>query len=269
MKLFLQLTFRQLYYFLINKKQRQFVKIAFRYGNKKRYHKIEVKFNGFRITAVDSLSFVWQYKDIFTDEIYFFESKSNPQPFILDCGANIGTSCLYFKTIYPQARIVAYEADPDIAKVLKDNLRKNKIDDVEVINKAIWINNESMDLCPDGADGATVFGNTEKIKVDAVRLKDILMKETNIDLLKMDIEGAENEVIIDCKEMLSSAKNIFIEYHSFYDNKQKLGDILNVLSENNFRYYIQAVEERKCPFVNKNARNNNTMDLQLNIFAFK
>ncbi len=269
MKLFLQLSFKQLFHYFTNPKQRQFIKIALKYGNKPRYKNLKVNFKGYKITVVDSLSFVWQYKDIFTDEIYRFESNDNLKPVIYDCGANVGTSCLFFKQLYPKAKITAFEADPNIANILKENLKANNITDIEIINKAVWVDNKGIELCPDGADGASIFGNGNKIKIDSIRLKDLLEKEEKIDMLKMDIEGAEIDVIIDCQDKLLNVQNFFIEYHSFIDKKQGLSNILTILTKNNFRYFIEPVEKRKHPFINKINRNNKFMDMQLNIFAYR
>jgi FkbM family methyltransferase len=267
MKLFLQLTFKQIYHYLTERKQRQFINIAFKYGNKKRFTNMMVKFNGYRITIVDSLSFVWQYKDIFTEEIYRFDSENSFTPVIYDCGANVGTSCLFFKMLYPKSLIKAF--DPKIAAILKDNMAVNHISDVEVINKAVWVDNKGIELSTDGADGASVFGQGDKIRIESVRLKEYLEKEEVIHMLKMDIEGAETAVIADCQDSLQKVRNFFIEYHSFCDQKQGLTDILAVLTRNRFRYHIQPVETRKHPFVNRTGRNNAQMDMQLNIFAYK
>ena len=62
-------------------------------------------------------------------------------------------------------------------------------------------------------------------------------------------------------------KNIFIEYHSWNSSPQKLSEILAVLEENNFRYFINTVCGRSQPFINKGEDQN--MDLQLNIFGVK
>jgi FkbM family methyltransferase len=269
MKLFLQLTFKQLYHYLTDWKQRQFINIAFKYGNKKRFTNMMVKFNGYRINIVDSLSFVWQYKDIFTEEIYRFDSDSNFSPVIYDCGANVGTSCLFFKKLFPKAVIKAYEADPKIAEILKENLAVNGFNDVEVINKAVWVDNNGIELSTDGADGASVFGQGNKIRIESVRLKEYLEKEEVVHMLKMDIEGVETAVIIDCQDSLQKVQHFFIEYHSFVGQKQGLADILQVLTQNRFRYHIQPIETRKHPFVNREGKNNPLMDMQLNIFAYK
>ena len=53
------------------------------------------------------------YEDIFINRVYEFEA-SRPDPRIIDCGSNIGMSVLYFKHVYPEARIVGFEPDPTI-----------------------------------------------------------------------------------------------------------------------------------------------------------
>lgn len=189
------------------------------------------------------------------------------KPIVIDCGANIGTSCLYFKTLYPDAKITAFEADRNIYEVCVSNLQKNNITDVDVIHKAVWIDDKGIDFSPDGADGGSIQGEGDKNRVPSVRLSTVLMEFNEIDLLKMDVEGAEYEVIKDCQDALDNVKNIFIEYHSWNNLNQKLSEILAILEKNNFRYYIETTCGRKKPFINQATKQN--MDLQLNIFGVR
>jgi FkbM family methyltransferase len=266
MKLFLEIVFKNTYKVLVNSNYRTFLRLAFLHGNKPRYSKTRVNILEYKITLADPLSFIWQFQEIFVDEIYKFKSQTN-SPVIFDCGANVGTSCLYFKKIFPNAKLKAFEADPEIAKILLLNLRDVK--DVQVINKAIWINNNGIEISLEGADAASMYGNKNKVKVDSVRLKDLIETEEKIDMLKIDIEGAEVDVIKDCKESLGKVENIFIEFHSFINYKQELNVILQILTENNFRYFIKQPVDRNIPFINKTNKNYPEMDLQLNIFAYK
>ena len=233
MKLLFKLLFRGLYKYLINSNQREFMRLVFLYGDKKRYQKTAIKFLNYEFYVADCISFIWQFKEIFVDEIYKFETK-NEEPVIYDCGANIGLSCLYFKNIFPNSRIKAFEADPHIVQILSSNLKNLK--NVEVIDKAVWIDSEGVEISLEGADAASVYGSENKVKVDSVSLNKLIENEKRIDMLKIDIEGAETDVIKDCRESLYKAENIFIEYHSFLRQLQDLDVILNTLKENNFRY---------------------------------
>lgn len=268
MRLFIEHTHYWLYRFLTNSNYRRFIWYSIFYGSKKRFVARAFKFNGIKIFAPDTLSFIWQYKEIFADESYRFLTESS-DPIIYDCGANIGTSCIYFSKSYPSAKIKAFEPDPNIVQTLLTNLKENNLNNVEVFNKAVWINNDGISLSLEGADGASMYSTSNQAKVSSIRLKDLLEKESKIDLLKVDIEGAEYEVIKDCRNSLSSVKNIFIEYHSFANNKQNLSEILLILEENKFRYFIKPVSDREMPFINKKNKFNPDIDLQLNIYGYK
>ncbi len=267
MKYLLKNMIRPLYYYFKNPNEREFQRLYTKWGGVKRYERINnVKFLGFIFDIPDLQSFIWQFKEIFVDEIYKFNSN-NKQPIIFDCGANVGTSCLYFKQLFPNAKIKAFEADPMIGSVLQSNLSKNGINDVEIINKAVWIDDNGIDFGSEGADGGSINASNNKIKIESLRLKDFLEKEEKIDLLKIDIEGAEYEVLIDCKDDLKNVQNIFVEYHSWNSATQKLSEILSIFETNGFRYYIEDISKRKHPFVNHNQDVN--MDLQLNIFGYR
>ena len=254
--------------FLTNKYYREFVRLLFKYGRTVRNKKQTIKFLQYNIEVQDCLSFIFQFKEIFVKQYYMFETISN-SPIIYDCGANVGTSCIFFNKYFPHARIKAFEADASIAEILKNNLRSNSINNVEVFSKAIWINKDGIQFGAEGADSGSIYSNTNKTKVESIRLKELLDKEAKIDFLKMDIEGAEVEVIEDCGASLKKADNIFIEYHSFINAKQNLDKILKVLTLNDFRYFIKSDDHKTKPFINRSSAITPSMDLQLNIFAYK
>ncbi len=268
MKYLIKEMIKPIYYYIKDENLRQFYRLYNKYGKHKRFERVDnVKFLDYIIDVPDSPSFIWQFKEIFVDEIYRFESESD-KPIIYDCGANIGISILYFKRIYPYSKIKAFEADPVISEILKINLQKNNINDVEVINKAVWIDYNGVYFGVEGADGGSIFKtNRSLIKVESIRLKDFLEKESHIDLLKMDIEGAEYNVILDCNESLRKAKYLFIEYHSLTNQSQKLDEILKILRNNNFRYYLENIKNKiKHPFMRQIKGD---MDLQVNIWAIR
>ena len=75
-------------------------------------------------------------------------------------------------------------------------------------------------------------------------------------------------VLNECKQKLHFVKNLFVEYHSLIDEKQNLTDLLKILTENGFRYYISSIGiSSPHPFIKKNISIG--MDNQLNIFATK
>lgn len=264
----IRFLFKDLYRSLIHPDGRRFMWLLLRYGSYPRNRPMTIPFRQYRFLVPDPFSFVWQVKEIFADEFYYFQS-GKPQPVIFDCGANVGTSVTYFRHIYPNARILAFEADEPIAHVLNQNLRQNGIHGVEIINKAVWINDEGILFGSGDADAASIYSESDKKLVPSIRLRDYLLREPRIDMLKMDIEGAETDVLADCHDALNNVQHLFIEYHSYVDHSQGLASILHILEQNGFRYYIDSSQSRTRPLVKHRYSESNNMDLQLNIFGYK
>jgi FkbM family methyltransferase len=244
----------------------RYLKLFSKYQNGKRHDSCAVNLDGNHFFVPDCPSFAWQIKEIFAEESYFFESDSD-HPIILDVGANIGVSVLWFKRRYPSSIIYAIEADPAIFDILKKNV--GHLPDVHLYQKAAWISNEVLSFQADGADGGTLITDNEaKNEVQGIRLKDFICEFQRIDFLKIDIEGAESDVLHDCCDVLQHVDNIFIEYHSFNKKPQSFDEILCILTKNGFRYYIKNVGgKRKNPFINKNIKQR--MDMQIEISGYR
>ena len=233
-----------------------------------RYTPTTTSLLGKKINLIDSASFLSMYGEILKKEIYRFNS-SVEDPYILDCGANIGLSIIYFKSIFPRAKIVGFEPDPMVFETLEHNIKMFDYSNVTLISKAVWNGEETLNFFSEGADGGRIIHSektVEGMSIETVRLKDYLNQYVN--LLKIDIEGAETTVLNDCRDALENVQNIFIEYHSFQYKKQTLQEILEILTTAQFRYYIDNVGIiSKQPFskINTNAE----MDLQVNIYGYR
>lgn len=220
---------------------------------------------GKKMNIVDSASFLSAYNEIFEKQIYFFNATTDA-PFIIDCGANIGLSIIYFKKLYPKSRIIAFEPDEMIFRALKENLDAFGYTDVQLIQKALWNSETILNFHQEGADGSRLAKPRDNkiTKVSTIRLKDYLREQ--VDFLKIDIEGAETVVLHDCIENLSNVGKIFIEYHSFVHEVQTLDEILSILKSKGFRYWIHHVGIfSQQPLLN--VISSNCMDLQMNIYA--
>ena len=240
-----------------------------RLRNLPRYRDCQVKFNSWNLSVPDATSFLPSYKEIFLDRIYQFESESTA-PKILDIGANIGLSVLFFKQLYPQAKITAYEADPRIFNYLQKNVRENNYQDVELINKAVWHENTTLNFISEGADGGHISLNDcsqINLEIPAIDIAEIL-KDNQFEFIKMDIEGAEEFVLPRCQGLLDEVRFMFIEYHSPVESEQCLNKILNILSDAQFRVHICSIKNTNfAPFTD--LKISAGFDLQLNIFAWK
>jgi FkbM family methyltransferase len=234
-----------------------------------RYVPTSTKLQGKPLHLVDGKSFVSAYKEIFDRQIYRF-SSSRKDPLILDCGANIGLAVLYWKKLFPEARIIAFEPDPNVFQALSWNCAHWNITGVELVNKAVWKETGELSFWSEGADAGHIVDEAHgdknsRIKVPAVRLKDYLRDP--IDFLKIDIEGAETEVLIDCADRLNQVGYLFVEYHDFIGQQQRLDEVLRVLRSSDFRVYIRHALVSPTPFSKR--IDYRGMDHSLNIFAYR
>nr|WP_321233417.1 FkbM family methyltransferase [uncultured Psychroserpens sp.] len=208
------------------------------------------------------------YKEVFKDGIYQFNTDSKT-PLIIDCGANMGLSLLFFKKQYPSARILAFEPDTAVLPFLEKNIHSQSLSMVTLYENAVWNVTEELTFFTDNGMGGRIgveYENQSPIKIKALRLRDFL--DQPVDMLKIDIEGAEYTVLKDCSDMLHNVKHIFVEYHSDITGEQHLDDILGILKHNGFRYHLKESFSRKKPFVGRHILCEK-FDMAINIFAYK
>ncbi len=148
---------------------------------------------------------------------------------IFDIGANEGFYTLRIKQNNPSAKIVAVEANPSAFEILKKNVTTNKLEDVILINKALTstIGKVTFEIVPEvSAIGALDMRVQKrpwlrkeiirKVNIEGVTLERIC-KDTGIeeiDLLKLDVEGAELEILRSSIDLLENIKKIVVEYHT-------------------------------------------------------
>lgn len=236
--------------------------------NYRRFQDGRLEFMDRPLEFSDSIGLIHSLEEIFIDEIYNFDTKQI-KPTIIDCGSNIGLSIIYFKSIFPEAKVLGFEPDPKIFQLLKKNISAFNLHDVEVFETAVWTHETTLKFHSEGSlAGSTEISNYnhQSYSVKTTDLKRILSKES-VDFLKIDIEGGENTLLFDLESELKPIRYLFLEYHSIANNNQKLGEILTLLSNAGFRYYIQSANDfQKTPFKTSVKEG---FDLQLNIFCKK
>jgi FkbM family methyltransferase len=237
--------------------------------NTKRFKEGVTGIYGEPVWYSDSFGFLHSVKEIFIDEVYRFKAKS-ATPRIIDAGANIGLSVLYFKRLYPQAHIVAFEPDGAIFKILERNIAARNMTGVELKNAAVWTEDGVLNFYSEGSlAGSTEVDFNQAENRQTVRAERLLsyLTDNRVDFLKMDIEGAENSVLFNIQPALHHVDQLFIEYHSIAGQAQMLGEMLVAVKSAGFKYYLKnATSENRHPFMERKASG---FDLQLNIFCFR
>jgi len=236
-------------------------------NSKPRYESGVLKLKSTSIHYNDGPSLYEQYRQIFINEIYAFPNYKDSN-YIIDCGANIGTSVLFFIKNCPHAKIIAFEPNPEIYRTLKKNTEK--LDNVEIKSSAVWSYDGQIEINVDLADASSITSNiqgSKKITVESERLLPYLDKQ--VDFLKIDVEGAELEILKDIKDKLHNIKNIFIEYHATDLKNTSFIEIINILHTSGFEFILNPEQKITSPYKNISEPINNPYYYQICIFAFK
>jgi FkbM family methyltransferase len=186
------------------------------------------------VQYVDGASLRGQYFELFMQREYDFVC-AHTTPRIFDCGANVGLSVIAFKQRYPHSHITAFEADPTIAATLRTNLENlNLMAGVTVVQAAVWNQQGVVSFAADGADAGRISDQPDARAVPAVRLADYITD--TVDMLKLDIEGAEYTVLQDLCDTgaIAHVQRIICEFHGWAPVAGQTGRLLEALHQAGF-----------------------------------
>lgn len=180
---------------------------------------------------------IWSVKEAWLDR--FYEKYGTPIGdgwSIIDIGAGIGEFTVFAAHIHPDNRVYAFEPFPESLALLNENLRSNKLTNVQVYGEAIGAATGRLALST--AIGEPLqFSTTEAesgehaLKVPALSLSDAFLR-LNLDhchLLKLDCEGAEYEILFHAPDpILNRVDRIVMEVHDGVTayNRQHMADFL-------------------------------------------
>jgi FkbM family methyltransferase len=161
----------------------------------------------------------WQ---IFVHKEYDFLVAEQPQV-IVDAGANIGLASISFANRFPQALILAIEPESSNFEMLL--LNTEPYPNIRPLQAALWNRNEEIDLLDPGlgkwgfmtgaGDVADQLPATFRHRVRGITIEQVMCEFAlaKIDILKLDIEGAEREVFSDTSSWIGKVDAIIVELH--------------------------------------------------------
>lgn len=183
----------------------------------------------------------------------FIRSVLRPGDVFVDVGANIG----YYTILgaLRGCRVVAVEPIPETVAILRQNLELNGIQNVIIVDKCAWSEGVRLRF---GIPKSSLFGlasafrlegpKSTVVEVECVRLDDILREYGEIKLVKIDVEGAEYEVLKGMEESLSRVNFLVLEI------SRKRKEILDLLLKYGFKIkkmgyttYVLAYKGDSCP----------------------
>lgn len=166
--------------------------------------------------------------DTFCGRYHLPRQRLNKPACIVDLGANVGYTVAHFAHLYPTAQILAVEMDrSNFDLCLRNTARLGSR--VAIVHAAVWSENGFVHYGGYEANGYAVNRDS---KVDIERgvtsrtLRSLFdaYHIRKIDFLKMDIEGAEAEVLLDVGEWGGLVEEIGVEIHppASYEHSRRL-----------------------------------------------
>lgn len=181
------------------------------------------------------LKFLARYQEI--DDLYQSLLRSGKTPLIIDCGANIGLSALYFKRQFGKAKLVALEPQQDNFDLLKRNC--SKINEIEFLQAAVGSDNGTAvfeDINCDSNAFRTVWSEDKDGAVSVIPISALIndCAEYIPFLIKIDIEGFEEDLFSRNTSWVGEFPMMIVETHDWMLPRRGVSrNLLGVLSREN------------------------------------
>jgi FkbM family methyltransferase len=193
-----------------------------------------------------------------TDDIRSLKTLVRPDSRIADVGANQGIYTLFFSHLVSSGHVFAFEPDPALFSSLKENVRRNRANNVTLFNAAAASQTGKLFLRPGllnrGDNQVVQRGQVQDVgavQVDALSL-DQTIPDRRLDLLKIDVQGFEVEVLKGAQELIAANPrlSILIEFwpHGLYKAGSCPEELLDILLSAGFSVSRNAEGPNDEPF---------------------
>jgi FkbM family methyltransferase len=182
-------------------------------------------YNGLGLTRAYGLTIrphttdLWTVMETFERQVYLPLCSRPAAEVIVDLGANIGDAAVFFARRYPRAIIIAVECDDANFQLLLNNVKPYT--NVIPVKAAIWGETQKLSVESGAGENAVYVSAQQSVEssksVDSLTLQ-ALMKAHHIDkidILKIDIEGAEKNLFEQDCSWLAVVQTIGIEFHEW------------------------------------------------------
>jgi FkbM family methyltransferase len=166
----------------------------------------------------------------------------------IDLGAHWGTHSLYVRKIIGQnGNIFAAEPNPENVELLEKSIEENSIKNIEPINVAVTSSVGQSDLMVPGQSSMSAladyddFDSYSKIQVETTTIDKIIERKdiSSVDLLKMDIQGAEADAIKGMHEAVELIEHMYIDFHSGQVSETETKEFFDWLDQRGELYFVE------------------------------
>jgi FkbM family methyltransferase len=218
------------------------------------------KQGSFRYVKRDDINYKLDISNVVDHYLYFgFKDSSydsiieeiKKSKIILDVGANIGITALYYASINTKAQIFAFEPHPETFKRANDNIELNKFKNIHLFNIGLAQKKESLKLYEvnqknPGMNRILSDYKNLPFKRINVEILDQFCLENNIskiDFIKIDVEGFEYFVLLGGGEVIQKSKPIlFIELddNNLRENNKSAKELIDLLKKFGYKEFCRA-----------------------------
>lgn len=175
------------------------------------------------------------------------QNSKGKKPLIIDCGSNSGVSCIYFSLTYPQSRVIGLEISKDNYLHSKKNIEINNLN-IEIINKGISCENGFGELVNirEGNNAYRIKKIDDQTGIPMISIDSVIKDHLDEDnfflfIIKIDIEGGEEDLFKKNIEWVNKTPKIIIELHDWHMPKQKTSkNFLQTISKQDRDFIISG-----------------------------
>ena len=168
--------------------------------------------------------------------------KRGKKPLIIDCGANIGISSVYFSVTFPNAKIVAIE--PDLANYMLCLQNTENFPNIEVRHAAISSNNSNMKLTnPTAQSNEYIVEAAVDGTIRSTTINNLIEHYPRYEefIVKIDIEGSESDLFSENTTWIDQCDVIMIELHDWlFPNSGTSANFLNEIAKRDRDFLIRG-----------------------------
>lgn len=186
------------------------------------YRDLPFRFRSCDLSAIDETLIRGEYQFI----VPFIERLVDP--LIVDIGMNVGDFSILAVAANPRSRIVGIEADAATAMLAHSNNPLGGRSLWTVHHRAAWRNNDPVFLETGPASVSNKVSKTGHKPAQGIDLATLwqLLPSDEVDIMKIDVEGAEEDFLFSQPELLEKVRHLIIEIHPYVCNETRIRDLL-------------------------------------------